>query len=351
MKSARNLLLLAGSLIVTLVAIELALRLAPSRWVAPHGSLWQLAMYEGFHFHHARKPAPETPKSFHPVRGWTDFTIRADGDRYVIEDVPGSAWRPPQAVARAKTKTRVVLIGDSFVYGWEVGKGETIDSYLQARLGDGFEVVNLGVRAYAIDQMTLLAAEIVPQLSPDIVVVAFIAGDLGRSCSRFSPLAGGAAKPKFEIGDGQLVQLPIVLPTPYQAYLQHRPTQQRVLDFLAAKLYSARTVGLLMEPFLRPAWDRCVTELNARLLGDLAAKLRPATRLIYWHLDGALPDRFVANMRKLGVGYLSAPPEVHTVARELGLSPDRHEDGHPKGPLNRIYAFLIHRSIVDRSAK
>ena len=53
-------------------------------------------------------------------------------------------------------------------------------------LGEHFEVINLATRDYGLDQMLLVANRIISQVSPDDVVVGFIADDLVRSCRSMS---------------------------------------------------------------------------------------------------------------------------------------------------------------------
>src|SRR5262249_123739 len=220
------------------------------------------ATYENFYFHYATSPPAEGPSdSFHAARGWTHFLIRRGPDKYIIEDISGAAWRETQSAPYAKTRRRVILIGDSFMYGWYVAKDETIDRLIAILSGD-FEVINLSTRGYGLDQMVLVANEIIPQLAPDDVVVGFIADDLVRSCQSFSSIAS-IAKPRFELVDGRLVQ-PRPVPTPYEMYQHHR--ERKILDAILAKLYSVRILALTMGPFLRGAQETCIAKLNAALL-------------------------------------------------------------------------------------
>jgi hypothetical protein len=57
------------------------------------------------------------------------------------------------------------------MYGWDVARDQTIDHFL-ARLDESFEVINLSTRGYGLDQMVLVANEVIQQLSPDDVVGA-----------------------------------------------------------------------------------------------------------------------------------------------------------------------------------
>jgi hypothetical protein len=326
-----------------LLLIEVGLRLTSHPLLKSAYRPWQVANYESLiYFHNASRPAERPPKWFHATRGWTDFTIQRGPDEYLIEDPSGASWQETQRIQHvpyAKTRRRVILIGDSFIYGWKVRWDETIDRFLSMRLGGEFEVINLGTRGYGLDQMLLVANEVIPQFSPDDVVVVFIALDLERSCESFSSLTA-VAKPKFEFIDGRLVW-PRPVPTPYENYLVHRKRQ--TLDAVLAKLYSVRVLALAMGPFLRWAREPCIGKLNAELLRSLMNDTPQKTRVHLIHLDGVLPPEFTAEMTALNVPYYSAPADIAATAQALGVTPDKHADGHPKAGLNAIYAYMIYK--------
>jgi hypothetical protein len=338
---AGNTCLVVVSVIVALLLIESGLRLTSN----PRYEYWHRATYESYYFHYATSPpAKEPDNNFHPVRGWTHFSIKRGPDGYVIEDTSGAPWRGTQYVPYAKIKRRVILVGDSWMYGWYVRKDETIDHFLNSRFGSDLEVINLSVRGYGLDQIVLVANEVIPQLSPDDIVVGFIADDLNRSCQSFSPISS-VAKSRFELVDGRLVP-PRPVPTPYEIYLQHR--ERQTLDAVLAKLYSVRVVALAMGPFLRGAQETCIAKLNAELLRSLMKDTPQKTRIHLIHLDMALPPEFKTEMAALNIPYYSAPADIAATSQALGVPADRERDsdfGHPKGGLNAIYAYMIYKML------
>jgi hypothetical protein len=74
---------------------------------------------------------------------------------------------------------RVVVTGDSYTYGAEVRDDETYPSRVEALLRNG-EVVNLGVRAYGIDQAALKYLKYGRAYSPDLLIVAIWGPDYLR---------------------------------------------------------------------------------------------------------------------------------------------------------------------------
>jgi lysophospholipase L1-like esterase len=72
---------------------------------------------------------------------------------------------------------RVVVVGDSFSWGWGVNDGEIFTDILEKSLADT-EVINLGVTAYGLDQEIAYFKQLGVQFGPDILVVAFCQNDV-----------------------------------------------------------------------------------------------------------------------------------------------------------------------------
>jgi hypothetical protein len=192
--------------------------------------------------------------------------------------------------------------------------------------------------------MTLTATEIAPQLEPDFVIVGFIADDLKRSCDSFSSIAS-LAKPRFQLRNSNLYA-PEAVPTPYENYLRHQTSYYRLVDMIMARLYSVRLMGPLAAPFIWSAYDDCAFRLNASLLAFLREQeIGKTGKVLFFHLNGELPDQFVQEMTKLQIEYDDLPANIITVADKIGASPDKHRDGHPKADLNKIYAFRMAQRI------
>lgn len=144
----------------------------------------------------------ESVDRYHPTLGWAlspGYSSGADGaGRITINsqgirsqrEVPG---QPPEGIRR------VLLLGDSFVFGEEVGDDETLVSYLQ-RL-PGVEAVNLGVHGYGVGQMVLWFEEISKAIrGHDVLLVVTLPSDPFRDPypHYFRP------KPMFSVAGGAL---------------------------------------------------------------------------------------------------------------------------------------------------
>jgi len=148
-------------------------------------------------FENAPKPAPWARVD--PALGWTA--------------APGYRGTNPQgfrdrrdfdALAREPSKTRVMILGDSFVWGSMVGTDETIPALLERALGDGFECFGVGAPGWGIDQMVLAHRRFEEALAPDVVILVFIDDDVPRVLEAYRR-AERMNKPCFEVRDDVLV--------------------------------------------------------------------------------------------------------------------------------------------------
>jgi hypothetical protein len=72
------------------------------------------------------------------------------------------------------------------------------------------------------------------------------------------------------------------------------------------------------------------------------------TRIHVVHLDGELPEQFMAELAALRIPYYSAPADITATSQTLGVTADRWNDGHPKAGLNAIYAYMIEKMLTGR---
>lgn len=132
-------------------------------------------------------------------------------------DVPGRVRAPDDAspVAVRPDGPRIVVLGDSTVYGAGATASEAFPARLEAAL-PGTEVLNLGVRAYGTGQAALKYWLHGRHFAPDLVVLAIFGLDLYRTPLSFYR----AAKPRFEMAadhrHAEIVGLPV--PEPEAAY-------------------------------------------------------------------------------------------------------------------------------------
>ncbi len=112
-------------------------------------------------------------------------------------------------VEAARPQRRILILGDSFTFGEDVGDDETYPARLDASLPRS-EVLNFGVHGYGHDQMLLLFREEGRRLQPDIVILGFVYDDIYRNLVGFRDFA----KPRFVLESEDLVLRGVPVPTP-----------------------------------------------------------------------------------------------------------------------------------------
>ena len=93
-----------------------------------------------------------------------------------------------------KTKERILFIGDSFTWGYDVEEEERFTNLLQNRI-ENWEMLNLGVSGYGTDQAFILLQDRFDQYQPDIVFLTFCSNDTWENSSRV--IYGGYYKPYY----------------------------------------------------------------------------------------------------------------------------------------------------------
>jgi lysophospholipase L1-like esterase len=83
-------------------------------------------------------------------------------------------FRGPGLAPGSEASTRIAVFGDSFVFGWGVGDGETLPARLDQVLDSGssrFHVMNLGIPGYGPGRSALLLRERALDLDPDVILL------------------------------------------------------------------------------------------------------------------------------------------------------------------------------------
>jgi hypothetical protein len=165
---------------------------------------------------------------YDPVRGWAvkpgvrDATVF--GNKVLNTNSRGIRGTTEYAYTRQPRKRRIVVLGDSFTFGYEVSDDETYPSYLGTMLPDT-EVLNLGVVGYGLDQILLYLRQEGVKYHPDIVLLGYVWFDARRNLLSFNDFA----KPKFEWTDAGLRLTHVPVPTP-EEILKAEPYRLKSLD-------------------------------------------------------------------------------------------------------------------------
>jgi hypothetical protein len=362
----RKSLLVALGLTISLLVAEGALRLlAPSilesvrlnRYVdSERGKFWQYHELLGW------SGIPQAEDEFR----WVDCRHQVRQNRY--------GFRGGEHDHARNGARRIVVLGDSFVWGYGVEDDELFTRRMEETAGPGLEVVNLGVSGYGTDQQLLLWNELGHRWSPDeVLLVVTPYTDLFDILftERY-----GYPKPRFVRGpEGALHLSNVPVPRkkegasnePVEAdlgspsFLYHVTTHSAVASLVVERLSRSPRIRASLErrrvvpprlpgygfeyPLFRSnagaemdrAWDLLsglIATLDAQVRSRgarLTVAVAPASIQVYpdlWErfsdrdpepgatpLDPALPGRRVAEIcRDLGVPVIDLLPEVTAAA-------------------------------------
>lgn len=368
--AARRLIFTLGYLLVLAAAFVVVLEAASRLMFAPMPlSVYithELAFDPVAGWRGRRGFAAAIPHGRHPVP--VNVSINADGFR----DEP---WDGKLERAARRRARKVLVLGDSLVYGWANpvdGRLTEQLSALGAQRGRPIEAFNAGIPGYGPPQQLRLLGELLERIHPDDVVVVFCVNDYGDTALPYDHRYPFRVYKPFYDGDARLVYNDPVPRRPSLAMRDGPLGGLRlwyaldVLDALAADLRYARrglpntrTAGVDLRLFddfffdgaLRrrfPYVERTVLRLYERMVQNARAA---GTR--FWFVPSVerLPPRWAtfddvmrAKLEAHGVPYVSPPAELSVFGRWAGA----WRDGHPNFVWARPLAARLFAALEER---
>jgi hypothetical protein len=253
-----------------------------------------------------------------PTRGWTlkpdlrDVPFRG---KLVNSNARGLRGRQEFGYEKPPGVTRIVVLGDSFTFGEEVGDDETYAHALQTLIPNS-EVLNLGVHGYGHDQMLVYLQEEGVKYHPDIVLLGFMPDDMPRNILSFRDYA----KPRFAVRNGRLELTTGPVPRPEET--------------LAREAWRSKSLDLLAMAKSRYEWrsgrtSALTRELTAAILDEMKSTIEKAgARAAFAYLpvygeipraDEGLTSReraFFAYCRERGIVSLYIQPAFRAKVKE-----------------------------------
>jgi hypothetical protein len=185
-----NVALLVGSVIFTLLAMEVGLRAYVA--LKSYEGGWSIRSIYEYQFKNLRDEHAGSD-AYDPELGWVPKDeIRSNGG--------GEVWDATDPI---------LAVGDSFTFGSQVSDRETWPAQLEKL--SGTRVVNGGVGAYGIDQAFLRARRLLSRYRFSTVIFSFIPDDI-RRCQLSVFMA--TAKPYFDFKEGRLSLENVPVPPP-----------------------------------------------------------------------------------------------------------------------------------------
>lgn len=217
---------------------------------------------------------------------------------------------------KAPNELRILLLGDSYTFGYGVGDDDTFASLLERRLNerdDGSRrhvVVNAGVSSYGTAQALLQYEAVGRTFEADVVVLNFFVGnDLQDNlCLSLRSLRPTKVVPCFGLRDGRLVQVSRPEPPP-----KRTPPGGVLAPALAAwrelqvtKLVQQRATPLLMDnPHVLRLLSRLGIDVTPGYLPHVVAGWYVSPHADEgWAVTQALLARLAAEVRADGARFL-----------------------------------------------
>lgn len=214
----------------------------------------------------------------------------------------------------AAGRRRIVLVGDSFLWGFGVPYEASCGALLESRL-DGVTVANRAMPGFGLDQVWLSLRHWALPLAPELVIVGLFVDDFNRSLHAYRP-AEGFNKPTFRLAGERLVELGAGdRPGWLYRFLERRSrifALGRHVDRKRGRLWGTGRW-----------WS-----LNAAFLDAMRREAAAAgVPLLFVHIPYVEPIPFPAldaYMDRHGESYLGLPPWTPEQRRELFLEGDVH---------------------------
>ena len=141
-------------------------------------------------------------------------------------------------VERAAGRHRMLVLGDSYGWGWGVERSDRFSEILETRLS-GWEVINASVPGYSTDQQLLYLQQLGLRYEPDVVLLLFYGND---HRGNLSDTQYGYNKPFFTLENESLVAHNI--PVPPDSMLQRAGRYIYAQTFVIGRLADfAATAG------------------------------------------------------------------------------------------------------------
>ena len=143
--------------------------------------------------------------TYDPVLGWRNKPLQegpfrtSESTSHVSINAKG--LRGKEYPYERSEKKRILVLGDSFVWGYGVEAKDRFTERLESLLGGRVEIVNAGVPGYGLDQYLLLLQQEGKKYKPDLVICAVNTVDL---FDIFQRVNHGYPKPYFTIKKGNL---------------------------------------------------------------------------------------------------------------------------------------------------
>lgn len=194
--------------------------------------------------------------------GWASDSAQQSYVNYLELDDPR---KPPTQ--------RVVTIGDSFTFGYDVADDETYSFYLETSL-ENSEVLNMGVTAYGIDQAVLKYLQYGSQYKPDVVILGVLPHDYLRAGLPFFSYSKPVFKYDEQTGSFQLTNIKTPPPSQVLAELERTIRPHKVYSLALLRNLLIRAYWQYINPAPREQYYQEMDLIIEHVLSELLESTR-----------------------------------------------------------------------------
>jgi hypothetical protein len=205
---AADIAVVLGSLLLALVAAEVALRVTdrfrpPSD--PPRCGYWDPSICEMY------AANPDYGYALRPSTT-TEYRYPEEDPRRLTVTSNRRGFRDARELDEPEERPRVLVLGDSFVFGEGVEAQERFTDVLEDLAG--FRVDSVGMTGWGPDLMLRALETVEAEADPDVVLVCLYTHDFRRVHPLYAGI--GFRIPRYELRDGRLVTVPYPSPTLWQ---------------------------------------------------------------------------------------------------------------------------------------
>lgn len=136
-------------------------------------------------------------------------------------NISKEGFRTDRLYGEPTGKPRMLVLGDSFAWGYGVESQERFSEQVEDMSGGMWEVINAGVYGYSTTQEILLFRRLAPKYRPDLTVVVFGLDDLMENLLTQN---SGYPMPRFVLRNGRLKLTNVPVPRrarPWEEAVKH----------------------------------------------------------------------------------------------------------------------------------
>jgi hypothetical protein len=293
------------------------------------------------------------------------------------------AARRGAVLAGPKTKPRIAIVGDSFVFAERVAFEDSWGHLLEASSAGKFAVLNFGVGGYSIDQVYLRVKKDVLAWQPDVIILGFPLADLQRTLTVY-PFIGSPhwgipfSKPRIVVDGNALRILNVPTIDPRVMFAQQSiadlPFLEYDAEYIAQRWRQSSFVDLsyvkrlLLDTWADPGPEPGPHGSDEELVRVNGAIFREFIRLA--HDNGAIPliayfpgrQELLRSrgeqtegqriMKEIGVPFVDTTPCILEVGPDAGYVPnDTHYSAAGNGAVAKCLGAALTRILAEDEAQ